>query len=489
MLAEAVDIRRWLREDRRTPYADRIARDRAVGRELQARRDLDRVLGWWRRLDADAPGPRTPPGANLGRRVEAGRRFAAAALAVLGFMVGCAVAGVAFGYDGRYPVNLFTLLGVLVGLPLLMLLFTLSLLPGRLPGLRALQTVAAGMSPGRWVGAWLDRVLDAELFAPGLLGGPVSAFSRWQLVVFSQWLALGFFAGALAVALLLVTFTDLAFGWSTTLELEAGLVHAVVAALSSPWGGWLPQAAPDAALVEASRYFRLEEARLPPERVARLGEWWPFVLMTVLVYGALPRLVLLVVGVWRLRRATRALLLDDPEVTALLDRLEAPLVALGGDGAEEQVGQDRAGLPPPAEAITAEGLLLLIWNGAAPPDEARHWLATHIGVEPEATAEVGILQSEAEQRQALTAARDAVAGRVRRVVLITKGWEPPLLEFMDFLGLVREALGSDASMTVVPLDVSRQRVRADDRDVWSRALARVRDSRVYVMDALAETAS
>jgi len=82
-----------------------------------------------------------------------------------------------------------------------------------------------------------------------------------------------------------------------------------------------------------------------------------------------------------------------------------------------------------------------------------------------------------------------VAGRVRRVVLITKGWEPPLLEFMDFLGLVREALGSDASMTVVPLDVSRQRVRADDRDVWSRALARVRDSRVYVMDALAETAS
>jgi len=133
--------------------------------------------------------------------------------------------------------------------------------------------------------------------------------------------------------------------------------------------------------------------------------------------------------------------------------------------------------------------LLLIWNGAAPPDEARHWLATHIGVEPEATAEVGILQSEAEQRQALTAARDAVAGRVRRVVLITKGWEPPLLEFMDFLGLVREALGSDASMTVVPLDVSRQRVRADDRDVWSRALARVRDSRVYVMDALAETAS
>ena len=489
MLARIVDIRRWLREDRRTPYADRVARDRAIGRTLKPGRDLVRVLAWWSALDDAAPGPARPQGRTLGHRVETGRRVAGVGLGVLGLLVGAAVAGVAFGYEGRYPVNLFTLLGVLVGLPTLMLLFTLLVLPGRLPGLKSLQTVAAGVSPGRWVGAWLDRLLGAELFAPGLLGGAANAFSRWQLVVFSQWLALGFFAGALAIALLLVTFTDLAFGWSTTLNVDAGLVQTLVSTLSAPWAAWLPSAAPDSELVAASRFFRLDEAAIPQERVARLGEWWPFVLMTVLVYGALPRLLLLLVGLWRLRRATRALLLDDPEVTALLDRLEAPLVALGGGADDRAPAADQSGLPGPAEALEAEGLVLLIWNRAATPDVARAWLAANLGVEPEASAELGILQRDAERRDVLAALRQSVTGRVRRVVLVTKGWEPPLLEFMDFLGQVREALGGQTTVTVVPLDVAGEAVKAAERDVWARALARVRDPRLYVIDATGETPS
>ncbi len=481
MLAEVVDIRRWLHHDRRTPYPQRLERDRQIGRVLQARPPLRRVLGWWDQVRGT--GTQEP----FGERVAAGRWLAGMALGLLGVVLGAGVVAVALGYEGRYPVNLFTLLGVVVALPLLMLLLTLLLLPGRLPGLRSLQTVIAGMNPGRWVGAWLDRFLGADLFAPGLLrGGSSSAFSRWQLVVFSQWLALGFFTGALVVALLLVTFTDLAFGWSTTLNVDASLVQRAVAMLAAPWAGWLPQAAPDAALVEASRFFRLEEGGMPQARAARLGGWWPFVLMTMLVYGALPRLLLLVVAVWRLRRATEALLLDDPEVSALLDRMEAPLVALGGDTEEEQLEIQRQGLPPPREPVSARGLVLLVWNAAAEVAVADRWLADNLGARASAHAEVGILQPEETRRGALAAARAAVDGPVRRVVLVTKGWEPPLLEFMDFLGLVREELGGEPSITVVPLDVSGRAVEAADREVWARALARVRDPRLYVMDAVAE---
>ena len=483
MLAQAVDVRRWLRDDRQTPFAQRLERDRAIGRALPQRDVVARVLGWWRQVaDSDA----STGTARAGERVVAGRRLASAALFVLGVLVGAGVAGVAFGYDGRYPVNLFTLLGVLVGLPLVMLMFTLLLIPGRVPGLGALQAVAAGMNVGRWMGAWLDRFLGAELFAPALLGtGSASAFSRWQLVVFSQWLALGFFAGAVAVALLRITFTDLAFGWSTTLDMDPALVHAWVAALSAPWAGWLPQAAPDAALVEASRYFRLEEGRMALDRVERLGGWWPFVLMTMLVYGALPRLVLLLVALSRLHRATVALLIDDPEVTALLDRLDAPLVVLGGDGEEESLTPERGELPAPREPVSAEGLMLMIWNRALAPERAREWLSGNLGADPSSVVEVGILQNEEELRRRLAEARQALNNRVRRVVLLTKGWEPPLLEFMDFLGLLREELGGDCSITVVPVDVAGVSVRADERSVWSKALARVRDPRLYVLEASA----
>ncbi|MFU8817650.1 MAG: DUF2868 domain-containing protein, partial [Pseudomonadales bacterium] len=459
---------------------ERLERDRAIGRELAAGDDLARVLGWWRCVRASSPAP-SP---TLGARVEAARRLGGVALVVFGLLLGGLVAGVAFAYDGRSPVNLFALLGVLVGLPLLLLAFTLLLLPGRLPGLGAVQSVAAGMNLGRWIGAWMDRLLGAELFAPQLLSsGSASTFSRWQLVVFSQWLALGFFAGALTVALLRVTFTDLAFGWGTTLRMEPSTVHAWVNAASAPWAPWLPQAVPDAALVEASRIYRLEEARLPPERVQLLGRWWPFVLMTMLVYGALPRLLLLLIGVWRLRRATRALLLDDPEVTALRDRLDAPLVAQSGSADEEQLQADREGLAGPREPVAAEGLVLMIWNRAVSADRARAWLVEAMGVEPAAHAELGILQSEDQQRAILAALQQQVKPAVRRVLVVTKGWEPPLLEFMDFLGLVRETLSGEASVTVVPLALSGDQVHDDEREVWARALARLRDPRLYVMEA------
>jgi MFS family permease len=488
VLAEAVDIRRWLREDRRTPDGERLARDRAIGRELQAapgdlpaRGDVGRILGWWRRVPQGAE--RAEP--SLGARVEAARLLGSAALFIVGALLGAGVAAVAFAYDGRSPINLFALLGVLVGLPLVLLVFTLLLLPGRLPGLRAVQGVAAGLNAGRWFGTWLDRLLGAELFAPRLLaGGAASAFSRWQFVVFSQWLALGFFAGALAVALLRVTFTDLAFGWGTTLQMDPERVHTWTRYVSAPWAPWLPQAVPDGALVEASRIYRLEQGRLPPERVELLGRWWPFVLMTLLVYGALPRLLLMLVGSWRLRRATRDLLRNDPEVTALLDRLDAPLVRLERQAADEAPSvAGGAAAPPPREAATAQGLLLLVWNGAVTVEHGRDWLAANLGVDAAAVADVNILQREAERRAALAAARGGVKPAVRRVIVLTKGWEPPLLEFADFLGVVRDECGADCSITVVPLDVSGSAVPAAGREVWARALARVADPRLYVVEA------
>jgi hypothetical protein len=445
---------------------------------------VTRVLAWWSRLAEEGHGSADDRAPTPGQRLESARRIVGVALVVVGVVLGAGLAGVALAYDGRHPVNLFTLLGVLVGLPLLLLLISLLLLvPRRLPGLAALQSVAAGMSLGRWIGAWLDRWVDLDLFVPRGGAAMAGAFSRWQVVVFSQWLALGFFAGVLAVALLRVTFTDLAFGWSSTLEVDPVRVQRWVAVLSSPWAVLVPAAVPDPALVEASRYFRLDDARLDPITVQSLGAWWPFVLMTVLVYGALPRLLMLLLGAFRLRRATRRLLLDDPEVTALLDRMQSPLVVRSGSAEEEVVEGPATPLPSPGRLPAGEGLFLLTWNAAANAEAARRWVAANLGVEPAAEAELAILQTESEWRDRLAAMAASVAGRVRRVVVITKGWEPPLLEFVDFLALLREVLGGECSITVVPLGLDGEGVCRADREVWSRALGRVRDPKLYVQDA------
>jgi hypothetical protein len=483
VLAAAIDIRRWLDGDRTTPYAERLARDRAIGRTIAARDDVDRVLAWWNRIRADGGGA---AGDDHGARIARLRRVAVAALVALGVMLGVGTAGVAFAYDGRHPVNLFRLLGLLVAVPGLLLAVTIALLPFGRPRAGG-HGVLAALDAGRWAGAAIDRLARVELFAPGA-GAPLglAEFARWQVLVFAQCVALGFFAGALGLAVLLVAFTDLAFGWSTTLELAAADVHRLVTGLAAPWAAWLPEAAPGRALTELSRYFRGAAPVAGSEHAARLGGWWPFVLMTICVYGVLPRVLLLVFGSWRLAGAARALLRLDPEVTALLDRLAAPVVATAGASGADEIVPALRELPAAARPEPATDVLLVIWNRAMTEAAARAWIAEHLEVRAAAVCELGATESGANQRNAIARFASAHAGTAaaRRVIVLTRGWEPPLLEFGDLLGVVREFVGEEASITVVPVDVTGVRIEPGDRAVWAHTLARLRDPRLYVQDAM-----
>ncbi|MDH3642575.1 MAG: DUF2868 domain-containing protein [Gammaproteobacteria bacterium] len=470
MLAVAVDIRRWLRGDRHTPFAERLDRDREIGRLLPADTDTERVVGWWSRVDRGKCAEQ-PQGERLGSM----RRIATAILFAMGLGLGGSVAGVALGYQGDYPVNLLALLGVVVGIPLILLIVTVMLLPGRVPGLAAVRDAVSGFNPGRWAGALLDRLAGVELFA-ALRSG--SSFARWQLVVFSQWLAVGFFVGVLGICWLLIAFTDLAFGWGTTLQIDATAVFQWFSVLSEPWSGWLPVAAPSLELVEASRFYRLQAGGINAARAAQLGEWWPFVLMTIFAYGLLPRLLLLAVGGWRLQAATRSLLRDDPEVTALLDRLNTPRVGFEGELESEPKATDES-VPAPDSVAVDVNTVVVIWNEAISVAAAGQWLQSHLGAAAGELVGLSVLQSEAEQRRLLA----ELPEDVQRFVVITKGWEPPLLEFSDFLNVVRDMLGSSVSLMVVPVDVNGMSVLRDHRAVWSRALAHQHDPRLYVAAA------
>ncbi len=480
LLAAVVDVRRWLRQDSDTPYPERLARDRALGRELTARDDLQKVLGWWERLGAareDVPG-----GEPAGSRVAALARMVVWLLLGGGFLAGALLGAVAFDYDGRHPVNLLMLLGLLVGVPLLLLALTLLLLvAGRVPGLATLRAGMGALNPARWAGAWLDRVAGLELY--GGFAGTGSAFARWQLVAFSQWFALGYFAGVLLTGAVLVTVTDLAFGWSSTLELDARTVHELFALLAVPWQGWLPWAVPDLALVEASRFYRLETDPVAKVEAMRLGGWWPFVLLTILFWGLLPRLVLLLVAQRRLARALRAMLCEDPEVVALLDRLQVPRVAFAGDGPAMREPESAASTGAPAPAGDGP-TVTVVWNHALPEADARAWWARWFGGGDGPVLGAGARSGGEELLAALAPRKPGPF----RILVITKGWEPPLLEFVDFLQRLRAAAGPEATVVVAPVNTRGTGVDHRDRRVWAEFLGRQAGGRLYVQQATEGTA-
>ena len=476
MLGTAVDIQRWLDRDQSLPVETRHERDRAIAARISAdpdgllEADMARkrraVLDWWQDICAagdiytgDAAG-NEPNSAT--QRLDIGLRVASVALGAAGFVLGLTAAAAALTYTGAYPVNLVSLLALLVLLPGLLLLASLALLPARLPGFGWLRSMLTSMNLGHWLTVWLNRFLPQPLLGfSGRNGSRTQRVSKWLMLRLSQCFAIGFFLGAVAALLWLVVFSDLAFGWSTTLQADPARVATWFQAAAAPWSAWYAAAYPSAELVGASRFFRGDAA---PASVAALGAWWPFVLMCLLVYGLLPRISLYLLCRWRYDRAVGAYLLGDRNVQALLQRMVSAWVQRNVDAPDDSVVPNAAPITTSRVALPAGPVALLVWNEALPAAQVADWCAAH-DVELAAPAVLLGSTSSLATEQAETA---RLAGM--HVLLLTKAWEPPLLELHDMLQRLAQVLGRDARIYVLPLGLDGVAASDADDQVWRQSM-------------------
>ena len=475
LFEDAVDVPMWLEEDRLRPFAERARRDRAIARAIPAGDSAAKVRGWWRHVSG---GTR----AETGNRLDSVRSVVTVVMLVAGTLAGAAVALAAFSYDGTYPVNVVRLLALLVAPQLVLVALTLLMMPPRVPVLRPIQDALRALNPGALAAALFRRIAPeptefSKLFGTQAGRGTTSGrFAKWQLIYWSQAAAVAFNVAALATAAVLIMFTDLAFGWSTTLAADPTTVQRVVEALAWPWRSFAPDAVPELALIERSQFFRLDGGGFGGGASRTLTGWWSFSVLAIATYGLLPRLVLLSAAAWRLRAATRALLLDDPRVTALLDRMATPEIETGATEPDEGPADDA---PPPARpprslAGAARGV---IWSHGIAPGTARDYARDRLGLELTALVEAGGSRELGADREAVDEIARAGNGPL---LIFTPAWEPPLLEFLDFLSALRERAGKNVSIVVTPVPEPEQQVSDVERDTWARAIGRLADPKVYV---------
>lgn len=478
LFVDAVEIPAYLDTDRDTPYAERLHRDRTIGASLSVRDPLQRVRAWW----AQIARPAEPTTATLALPLQRGRHVVGYVLAIVGAIVGTGVASAVFHYDGTWPVNVVTVLGVLVLLQLALVLLTLILMIPRLPGIRLLQELMAGINPGAIFGAIYRRIarLDergAELLVWPSARGPAAArFARWQMLVWSQIGAIAFNVAALATAAALIAFTDLAFGWSTTLRMSSDDALRITNVLAAPWAWLWPDAVPTAALIESSRFFRLSSAPPPAMSAEALTGWWPFLLAAIVTYGLAPRLIVLIIALVRLRVATARLLLDDPQVKALLDRMNSTEVVLGADDSESpaNTGEPVANRSP---ANISSQAVAIVWSNAIDKGAVDGWATKYLSRQVTQLVEAGGGRALQEDAAAI---RTVAQAKPDAVLLFVRAWEAPLLDLQDFIESLRAAVGTACSIIIVPIGPGGVSADETQRSTWSRWTGRIGDPALYM---------
>jgi len=492
MLADLVDLVVQMQRDAGQPEVAVHRRDRALVGSLrphahQPRSLLTAWLDALRRTEAHLPGD----------SLSAVYRLQIVLLVLLGLAVGWGAAAAVYSYDGSRPVNVVQVLAVFVGAQLLLLLpLGVVMLPQRLtrlvPGFIAVQEALAWFSPGqliRLLARWLPEKIREPLTSATHSGSPQSRqlgrVQKWAVLFPAQAFAIAFNLGALAGCLYLITFSDLAFAWSTTLEPNPEQVHRLTGVLSAPWAAFAPDAVPSLDLIGETLYYRQTGVSEVSDPI-RWGQWWPFLVASMISYGLLPRLVLLVLASVQLRRSLRCAFAEMPGVTVVLDRLTCELVSTQAISPEVPATTTSAdpSLASSAPASLDPGELSVVnWSGLEVTDESltlqcqTAWSRQIIGVH-HAGGRRSI--SADEETIAALAASPASAG----IALVVKAWEPPMMELFDFIRDIRQSAGPRRLIIVAPTGIQATgRLTAPqpaDLARWEARLRRLQDPALAV---------
>ncbi|RLA71129.1 MAG: DUF2868 domain-containing protein, partial [Epsilonproteobacteria bacterium] len=273
--------------------------------------------------------PHPPLSERLGRILSG----ATLLLLIVAFFLGIFSGITLLRYNGNEPVNLLYFLGAVFFLPLLTIAMAL------LAMLRANRagSMLTHLSPAYW----MERIFIFFTDKNHEINYRVAInplITNWIIIRRSQEFALAFSLGLFLALMGIVASQDIAFSWSTTLQVTPEAFHQFILMLALPWEAVLPQAVPSLELIEQSHYFRLG-GRLNSEMIknaALLGEWWKFLLMTTLVYALFLRFILFILASLGLKSALKRAILLIGGVRDLLREMEEPLIQSEASAVEKE---------------------------------------------------------------------------------------------------------------------------------------------------------
>ncbi|TVO72496.1 DUF2868 domain-containing protein [Sedimenticola selenatireducens] len=293
------------------------------------------------------------------------------------------------------------------------------------------------------------RTLFQHRLPSGALSKPLTPLLKLTVVALGQQLSMLFSLGMLMAFLLYLLVTDLAFGWSSTLNLSSELIYQLTHIMSWPWQNLWPAAVPSIELVEQTHYFRA--APISVVQPELFGQWWRFLLMSLLLYVVLPRVITSAFFRYRLNRMQGSVRKSDALIGGLWQRLATELIDHEAQPVEQR---EPSSVMPITEEIGVTCRQILAWG--VWPDDVMRTLRLKLGADGSGVYWVNIDSPKA----AASTAAELKSLVDAPLLLLCKGWEPPTGELEDYCNMLGE-LRAHLFLWPVPLtgmDERRQKL-------------------------------
>jgi len=282
---------------------------------------------------------------------------------------------------------------------------------------------------------------------------------------------LAFSFGLLFALLSVVATKDIAFAWSTTLSIGPESFHHFLHTLAFPWRDLYPSALPSVELIEQSQYFRLGD-KLSDEMIqnaSKLGEWWKFLAFATLFYAIILRFTIYLVSEFGLKKAIQRSFLMLDGAKRLLNDMNEPIISTHANENEQQFIQRSIAYDQMLNTLDASYDSVQGW---AVPEENLSVIADSMKVISPKFFEVG-------GGNTLDEDMEIIHHSGGEVLLYVKSWEPPTMDFIDYL----EALAKRVDKVVVcPIGTleDKYETEAKEVNVWARKLSMLGSEKVWL---------
>lgn len=337
----------------------------------------------------------------------------------------------------------------------------------------------------------------------------------WPLFIIIQVFGLSTAIGSISVALIRIAFTDLAFGWQSTFQKAQLFISEAVFFLSIPWKFFLPEGVgfPGPESIAGSRIILKDgaEGLLTHD----LASWWPFLCLCIIFYAVLPRLILLLSGVWMARRQLSMLKFSHAECSHLLLRMRSPILdssaeknspplflektdkektgvferyshhenttnSVFSDRTSETYTSDESSAIRSVVVVSADFFDLAGGDSAITDSVIK---LTGINV-----CEVLTYEPEPESEKVVISKLRSILeiNSNISVVFIMESWQPPIIETIDFISLTRSISGKERNIMILltgkPMPSNAFTHPSEiDMSIWKTFLNKLSDPYLLIM--------
>ena len=381
---------------------------------------------------------------------------------VLGIFSGIAL----LSYSGHEPVNVVYFMAMVIFFPLL----TMSLTLVSMFRANAVQSLLVHISPAFWmekIVALLPNKMQENLKT--LKINPL--LTNWVVIKRSQIIALFFSLGLLLALLAMVVTKDIAFAWSTTLDVTPEAFYGFLNTLALPWRDAVPSAVPSVELIQNSQYFRLGD-KLSQEMInnaSKLGQWWKFLAMATIFYAIILRFLMFLLSSFGLRKAVKKSLVTLDGAVKLLTEMNEPIISTHAPQDEEVfVPHERSYTQIVSHLDTSYDVI----QGWAISKEQLMVLGDSMSVIAPKFFEVGGTNSFNEDNEIISKSKG-------EVLFFVKGWEPPTMDFVDYLTELSRKVDK---VILVPVGTTKDAYKIKEKfvEVWDRKLSQINEDKVWL---------